>query len=126
MDLIPSEVSDVKQKKIIYMLKKHRCVCQATLTFRFLPIKYKRSRRTLIMFVFALSLLVWTHLTLVIPGKYYSFFSFLPLLLLQIYIANMLLLFLFRITWHSIHLHHDGDSHNTLDHRLYFLYWSQL
>ena len=126
MDLVPSEVSDVKQKKIVYMLKKHRCVCQATLTFRFLPIKYKRSRRTLILFLFALSLLVWTHLTLVIPGKYYSFFSFLSLLLFKFIKLTCFCFFLFRITWHSIHLHHDGDSHNALDHRLYFLCWSQL
>ena len=79
MDLIPLEISDVKRKKVIYMLKKHRCVCQATLTFRFLPIKYKRSRRTLILFVFALSVLLFTHLALVIPGKYNRFFSFLPI-----------------------------------------------
>ena len=70
IDLIPEEMIDEdKHGKLNKMLTKHRCICPATLTFRYLTIKYVRSRKTMCYFVFALLALAYTHLTIVIPSK---------------------------------------------------------
>ena len=69
LDLVPENIDEEWNEKLERMLKKHKCVCQATLTFRYLPIKYRRSKRTMIFFLIAMILLLYTHLTLVIPRK---------------------------------------------------------
>ena len=37
-------------EELQFLLKKHKCICQFMITFRFLPIKYKRSQKTSIYF----------------------------------------------------------------------------
>ena len=45
-DLIPEDISDVLRDKVKLLLRDYRCRCQFMITFRFLPIKYERSRCT--------------------------------------------------------------------------------
>ena len=66
-DLIPDEISDELLNKVKLLLRKHRCRCQFMITFRYLPIKYKRSRFAQIFFILLIVFLVFTHLTVVVP-----------------------------------------------------------
>ena len=67
LDLIPEEISDDLIAKVSLLLRKYKCRCQFMITFRFLPIKYERSRCTQIFFCLLVFFLLFTHLTVVVP-----------------------------------------------------------
>ena len=71
VDLIPkADISDVLEAKARDLLRKRRCTCDFTMTFRILPIHYKRSRWTFFVFLTLLIAIEYAHLTIVAPCKY--------------------------------------------------------
>ena len=67
-DLIPDNLPEEVTENVHYLFKKHKCTCQFTMTFRFLPIKHKRSPWTLIVFTFFCLLMFLTNLLFVLPN----------------------------------------------------------
>ena len=66
--LIPEEgLKEDTVEKLTSILRKHRCNCHFTLTFRYLTQPYKRSRATMIWYLLAMFFLIYTHITLVLP-----------------------------------------------------------
>ena len=76
MELIPHDISDTLHNELRHLLKKHYCRCQCALTFRFLPIKYRRSRCTMISFVLTWFALLYVHVTLLTPQLPTNFESY--------------------------------------------------
>ena len=69
-DLVPvDDISDDLRDEMKQILRKYRCKCQCTLTFRFLPIKYKQNRRAMVLFIVGCIVLAFTHVTVVIPNS---------------------------------------------------------
>ena len=68
------------EQKLKFLLRTHKCTCPFTLTFRYLPIKYKRTKRTQIFYVSSMVMLLYIHLTLVIPFSPASTFTYIETL----------------------------------------------
>ena len=111
--MIPDHIDDELNKKLRFLLKKHRCTCQFTLTFRYLPIKYNRSRKTQILYMLGFFFLLYFHITLVVPSK-----------LLFFNINKSVLLY--RVPVIHLHLHGDRRTSNTLAHYNILLFHDEL
>ena len=78
LELIPSrdKISGELEQDLRRLLRRYRCTCQLTLTFRFLPIQYRRSYMTMVIFVLSMTWLLFLHVTVVLPntnGNWYSY-----------------------------------------------------
>ena len=69
LDLIPDEVSRETMTKATELLRKHKCSCQCTYTFRFLPIKSARSISTMLVYFAILAFVIIVHITMILPSK---------------------------------------------------------
>lgn len=70
LDLIPrNEISKELAGQANWLLRKHFFSCQFTLTFRFLPRKFKRSWLTMVAWLLTMLSLQYFHITIILPSK---------------------------------------------------------